>query len=86
LARNFAEFASVRKGLQLYRQDHDQIEDLIRDKDDLLEVMLADPKLVPRLLPEEQNLVRFRLTSGSRHRRARGRSNRLAADRLSSPL
>jgi hypothetical protein len=40
------------------RQDHDQIADLIRNKDDLLEVMLGDPKLVHRLLQEEENLIR----------------------------
>jgi hypothetical protein len=31
---------------------------LIRDKEDLLEPMLQDPKLVRRLLAEEENLVR----------------------------
>jgi CRP-like cAMP-binding protein len=40
------------------RQDYDQIADLIRDKDDLLEAMLKDPKLVHRLLQEGANLIR----------------------------
>ncbi len=32
------------------RQDHDHIIDLVRDKEDLLELMLDDPKLAERLL------------------------------------
>jgi hypothetical protein len=40
------------------RRDHDHIINLVRDKDDLLEPMLQDPKLVRRLFEEEQNLVR----------------------------
>lgn len=40
------------------RRDYDQIADLIRDKEDLQEPMLQDPKLVQRLLQEEENLIR----------------------------
>jgi hypothetical protein len=40
------------------RRDYDHIVNLIRDKEDLLEPMLQDPKLVRRLLAEEENLVR----------------------------
>ena len=40
------------------RRDHDHIVNLVRDKDDLLEPMLQDPKLSRRLFEEEQNLVR----------------------------
>src|SRR5260221_1857467 len=40
------------------RRDYDPIVNLIRDKEDLLEPMLQDPKLVRRLLAEEENLVR----------------------------
>jgi hypothetical protein len=40
------------------RRDYDRIADLIRDKDDLLERMLQDPKLVQRLLRQEENLAR----------------------------
>jgi CRP-like cAMP-binding protein len=40
------------------RRDYDHIVNLVRDKDDLLEPMLQDPKLIRRLLEEEQNLVR----------------------------
>src|SRR5258708_16126342 len=40
------------------RCDYDHIVNLIRDKEDLLEPMLQDPKLVRRLLAEEENLVR----------------------------
>src|SRR5258708_10215348 len=40
------------------RRDYDHIVNLIRDKEDLLEPMLQDPKLVRRLLAEEEDLVR----------------------------
>ena len=40
------------------RRDYDHIVNLIRDKEDLLIPMLQDPKVVGRLLGEEQNLVR----------------------------
>ena len=40
------------------RRDYDHIVNLIRDKDDLIEPMLLDPKLVHRLFAEEENLVR----------------------------
>lgn len=40
------------------RRDHDHIVNLIRDKDDLLEPMLEDPKLVERLINELEVLVR----------------------------
>lgn len=40
------------------RQDYDQIVNLIRGKDDLIEPMLQDPKLVRRLFEEEAGLVR----------------------------
>jgi len=40
------------------RQDHDHIISLVRDKDDLLEPMLEDPKLAERLLDELEVLVR----------------------------
>jgi hypothetical protein len=40
------------------RRDHDHIINLIRDKDDLLEPMLEDPKLTERLLGELEVLVR----------------------------
>jgi hypothetical protein len=41
------------------RRDYDHIVDLVRDKEDLLEVMLEDPKLTERLLREEEALVRI---------------------------
>jgi hypothetical protein len=41
------------------RRDHDHIIDLVRDKDDLLEPMLEDPKLVERLINELEVLVRI---------------------------
>ena len=40
------------------RRDYDHIVDIIRGKDDLLEPMLQDPKLIHRLFEEEQSLVR----------------------------
>jgi hypothetical protein len=40
------------------RRDYDQIVNLIRGKDDLIEPMLQDPKLVRRLFEEEVGLVR----------------------------
>jgi hypothetical protein len=40
------------------RRDYDHIVNLIRDKDDLLEPMLQDQKLIQRLFEEEQSLVR----------------------------
>jgi len=36
------------------RRDHDHIIELVRDKDDLLEPMLEDPKLIDRLLHERE--------------------------------
>ncbi|HTQ52087.1 MAG TPA: hypothetical protein VMJ12_15365 [Candidatus Acidoferrales bacterium] len=41
------------------RRDHDHIIDLVRDKDDLLEPMLEDPKLAERLINELEVLVRI---------------------------
>ncbi|MCH9036751.1 MAG: hypothetical protein IH860_05485 [Chloroflexi bacterium] len=41
------------------RQDHDFIIDLVRDKEDFLEQMLDDPKLVRRILSDEEALVRI---------------------------
>jgi hypothetical protein len=40
------------------RRDYDQIVNLIRAKDDLIEPMLQDPKLIQRLFAEEAGLVR----------------------------
>jgi hypothetical protein len=40
------------------RRDYDHILNLVRDKEDLLEPMLEDPKLSERLLREEEALVR----------------------------
>lgn len=40
------------------RRDHDRIVDLIRDKEDLLEPMLEDPKLADRFFRDEEALVR----------------------------
>jgi hypothetical protein len=40
------------------RRDHDHIIDLVRDKEDLLEPMLEEPKLVERLVREQEVLVR----------------------------
>jgi hypothetical protein len=41
------------------RQDHDHIIGLVRDKDDLLEPMLEDPKLAERLMNQLEILVRI---------------------------
>lgn len=41
------------------RQDHDRVIDLVRGKDDLLEPMLDDPKLVERLLSEAEVFARI---------------------------
>ena len=41
------------------RRDHDHIVNLVRDKEDLLEPMLEDPKLTERLFREEEALVRI---------------------------
>ncbi len=40
------------------RKDHDHIIELVRDKKDFLEQMLEDPKLLERLLRDEEALVR----------------------------
>ena len=40
------------------RRDHDHIIGLVRDKEDLLEPMLEDPKLVERLVREHEVFVR----------------------------
>ena len=40
------------------RRDYDHVTNLIRDKEDLLEPMLEDPKLTERLFREEEALVR----------------------------
>ena len=40
------------------RRDYDHITNLIRDKEDLLEPMLEDPKLTERLFRDEEALVR----------------------------
>ena len=40
------------------RRDYDHIVNLIRDKEDLLEPMLDDPKLTERLFRDEEALVR----------------------------
>jgi hypothetical protein len=40
------------------RRDYDHIVNLVRDKDDLLEPMLDDPKLTERLFRDEKALVR----------------------------
>ena len=40
------------------RRDYDHIVNLIRDKEDLLEPMLDDPKLTDRLFRDEEALVR----------------------------
>ncbi|MDW8309898.1 MAG: hypothetical protein RMK20_11055 [Verrucomicrobiales bacterium] len=40
------------------RRDYDHIIELVRDKDDLLEPMLEDPRLSERLLNEQEALVR----------------------------
>jgi hypothetical protein len=40
------------------RRDYDHIVNLIRDKEDLLEAMLDDPKLTERLFRDEEALVR----------------------------
>jgi hypothetical protein len=41
------------------RRDHDHVMNLVRGKDDLLEPMLDDPKLVDRLIREEESFVRI---------------------------
>jgi hypothetical protein len=41
------------------RRDHDHIVSLIRDKEDLIEPMLEDPKLVERLFRDEETFVRI---------------------------
>jgi hypothetical protein len=41
------------------RRDYDHIVNLVRDKEDLLEPMLEDPKLTERLFREEEALVRI---------------------------
>ena len=41
------------------RRDYNHVVDLVRDKEDLLELMLEDPKLTERLLREEEALVRI---------------------------
>jgi hypothetical protein len=41
------------------RRDYDHIVNLVRDKEDLLEPMLEDPKLVERLFHEEEAFVRI---------------------------
>ena len=41
------------------RRDYNHIVDLVRDKEDLLELMLEDPKLMERLLRQEEALVRI---------------------------
>ena len=41
------------------RRDYNHIVDLVRDREDLLELMLEDPKLTERLLREEEALVRI---------------------------
>jgi hypothetical protein len=40
------------------RRDYDHIVNLVRDKEDLLEPMLDDPKLTERLFRDEKALVR----------------------------
>src|SRR6516165_11077871 len=40
------------------RRDYEHIADLVRDKEDLLNSMLEDPKLLDRLLKEEESLIR----------------------------
>jgi hypothetical protein len=40
------------------RRDYDHVVDLIRDKEDLLEPMLEDPKLAERIFRDEEALVR----------------------------
>jgi hypothetical protein len=39
------------------RRDYDHIANLVRDKDDLLEPMLDDPKLIQRIRQDEETLV-----------------------------
>jgi hypothetical protein len=41
------------------RRDYDHIADLVRGKDDLLDPMLEDPKLVQRLCHDEETFVRI---------------------------
>jgi hypothetical protein len=41
------------------RRDYDHIVNLVRDKEDLLETMLEDPKLTERLFRDEKALVRI---------------------------
>jgi len=40
------------------RRDYDHMVNLIRNKEDLLEPMLEDPKLAERLFRDEETLVR----------------------------
>ncbi len=40
------------------RQDHDHLVNLVRDKEDLLEPMLEDPKLAERMLNDQEQFVR----------------------------
>jgi hypothetical protein len=40
------------------RRDYDHVVNLVRDKEDLLEPMLEDPKLVQRLFQNEETFVR----------------------------
>jgi hypothetical protein len=47
----------VVKTVATKRRDYDHIVNLVRDKEDLLELMLEDPKLSERLFREEQSLV-----------------------------
>lgn len=41
------------------RRDHDHIMNLVRGKDDLLEPMLEDPKVVERLVQEDETFIRI---------------------------
>jgi len=41
------------------RRDYDHIVNLIRDKEDLLEPMLEDPKLLERLFHDQETFVRI---------------------------
>jgi hypothetical protein len=41
------------------RRDHDHLVELVRDKEDFLEQMLEDPKLIQRLVNERDVLVRI---------------------------
>lgn len=74
------------------RRDYDHIISLIRDKDDLLEPMLEDPRLVDRLLGEQEAFVRVSpgLMFGVLLRRVRrdleGRAFVLERDARGKPL